>query len=295
MSATNHPCRIAYATSAEMPQFYEEDLGLVAALRAREIEPVVAIWTDPDHDWFQYDAVLIRTIWDYFRRYPEFLRWLDLLASLGVRTLNDNALLRWNSDKRYLVELEAAGVPVVPATLVAGHALAEAIARLDYDDLVVKPTVSGGAWHAFRGRRDDPALAIAIAAAPPSLQYLVQPFVPEVAREGEWSSLWFGGKPSHAVLKRPCDGEWRVQSDFGGSFDVLGAPAEVTQAAGRVLDAVNRLGFRPATYARIDGVLVGGRFLLMELEVIEPRLFFTGDPREAERLADVIGAGLRAG
>ena len=290
----NHSCRIAYATSAEMPQFYEEDLGLVAALRARGVEPVLAIWSDLDHDWCQYDAVLIRTIWDYFRRYPEFLRWLKRLASLGVRTLNENALLRWNSDKCYLLQLEAIGVPVVPTTFVSGDSLAHAIAQFDHDELVVKPTVSGGAWHAFRGRRDDPALAVAIAAAPKSMDYLVQPFVPEVVRDGEWSLLWFGGEPSHAVVKRACDGEWRVQSDFGGRFDVLGAPAEVTHAAGRVLDAVTSLGFRRTTYARIDGVLVDGQFLLMELEVIEPRLFFTGDPREADRFADAIVADLRA-
>jgi len=293
MPTISHSCRIAYATSAQMPQFYEEDLGLVAALRARGVEPLVAIWSDLDHDWSQYDAVLIRTIWDYFRRYPEFLRWLDRLASLGVRTLNDDALLRWNSDKRYLLELDAKGIAVVPTTLVPGEDLADVIARLDYDELVAKPTVSGGAWEAFRGRRDDPALAAAIAAAPKSLDYLVQPFVPEVVRDGEWSSLWFGGQPSHAVVKRAGDGEWRVQSEFGGRFDVLNAPAEVTRAAGRVLDAVTALGFRPTTYARIDGVLVGGRFLLMELEVIEPRLFFTGDPREADRLANAIVADLR--
>ncbi len=295
MSATNHSRRIAYATSAEMPQFYEEDLGLVAALRARGVDPVVTIWSDPDHDWSQYDAVLIRTIWDYFRRYPEFLSWLERLASLGVRTLNDNALLRWNSDKRYLLELEALGVPVVPTTLVSGAGLADTIARLDYDEFVAKPAVSGGAWRAFRGRRDDPALAAVIAAAPTSLDYLVQPFVPEVTRDGEWSSLWFGGEPSHAVAKRAGAGEWRVQSDFGGRFDVLDAPAEVTLAAGRVLDAIATLGFRPTTYARVDGVIVDGRFLLMELEVIEPRLFFTGDPREADQFADAIVADLRAG
>lgn len=292
MSNRVQTCRIAYATSAELPQFYDEDRGLIDALRARRVEPVVAIWNDPDHDWRQYDAVLIRTIWDYFIRYPEFLAWLDRLEAFGVRTLNEIALLRWNSDKRYLLELQSIGVPIVPTEFVAGNGIAEYLAQSSLDELVVKPTVSGGAWHAFRGRRDDPALQAAIAAAPGYLDYLVQPFVPEVLGDGEWSSLWFGGQPSHAVRKRPSADEWRVQSHFGGSIETQVAPAEVTRAAARVLDAITTLGFRPTTYARVDGVVVDGRFLLMELEVIEPRLYFTGDPREADRLADAIVADL---
>jgi glutathione synthase/RimK-type ligase-like ATP-grasp enzyme len=286
--------RVAFATSSELPHFYDEDHGLIAALRVRGVEPVVAVWSDPDQDWQQYDAIVIRTIWDYFRRYPEFLRWLERIEALGVQTINDSALLRWNSDKRYLLDLQSAGVPIVPSTLVHGSELANWIAQSTLDELVVKPTVSGGAWHAYRGRRNDPALRAAIADAPRHLDYLVQPFLPEVANDGEWSSLWFGGRPSHAVRKRPRKGEWRVQSDFGGSIEAAIAPAEVTTAAARVLAAVTALGYRPTTYARVDGVVVDGQFLLMELEVIEPRFYFTGDPVEADQLANAIVAALRA-
>ena len=129
---------------------------------------------------------------------------------------------------------------------------------------------------------------------PRTLDYLVQAFVPEIARDGEWSLLFFDGVYSHAVLKRAASGDFRVQSQFGGSVEALEPPAELLSSARDALAAVAALGFRDHAYARVDGVVVGGRFRLMELEMIEPALFLAQRPDAAERFANVLRQRLGA-
>ena len=274
--------RLALATYAGIPGVYPDDAPLVASLRARGVEPVPCLWDDPAVDWAGFDAVLIRTPWDYFQRYAEFLRWLDRLP---VPTINPAPMLRWNADKRYLLELEAQGVPIIPTRLAAGVGLGAALADRAGRDVVLKPRVSGGAWHTVRGVVGTPAFDAAVAALPPELDYLVQDFVPQVETDGEWSLLFFDGRYSHAVIKRPRRGDYRVQSQHGGSVEAAEPSAALIASAQRVLEATAALGHADAAYARVDGVLVEGRFLLMELEVIEPALFLAGRPDAADVLA----------
>jgi hypothetical protein len=279
--------RLALVTCAAMPGAYPDDAHLVASLQALGIEPVSCIWTDPAVDWSRFDAVLIRTPWDYFQRYDEWRQWLD---ALPVPTINPAPLLRWNADKRYLLELQAQGVPIIPMRVATGLELPALLAGLDGRDVVLKPTVSGGAWHTVRGVVGTPAFAAAVAQLPAELDYLVQDFVPEIVAEGEWSLLFFDGRYSHAVLKRPSGGDYRVQSQHGGSVEPVEPPAELIDSARQVLDATRALGFDEPAYARVDGVVCRGqrpllRFHLMELEVIEPALFLAGRPDAAERFA----------
>lgn len=281
-------CRLAVATSSELPAFQPDDLGLAAALEARDVESTICVWNDPRVDWSAFDAVLIRTVWDYYKHHAAFLAWLDRLDRLGVPTINDSALLRWNSDKRYLLELADHGVGIVPTRL-AGHAeLAAVLAALSAQQLVVKPTVSGGAWHTVRGTAGDVAFDAAVKQLPTAHDYLVQPFVPEIVSEGEWSLLYFGGRFSHAVLKRPAVGDFRVQSEFGGNVESAQPNAEMLAAAARALAAVAAIGHRDPTYVRVDGVICGDRFLIMELELIEPFLFLGTSTNAAAHLAQAV-------
>ena len=283
--------RLALATCEHLPGIHPDDVHLAAALAARGIEPVACTWSDPSVDWAGFDAVLIRTTWDYFQRYDEFLAWLDRLP---VPTINATPLLRWNSDKRYLLDLASHGVDIVPAQVAPAADLGMLLAAMAGQDLVIKPTVSGGAWHTVRGTAGDPDFEREVAALPRTLDYLVQAFVPEIARDGEWSLLFFDGDYSHAVLKRAASGDFRVQSQFGGSVEALEPPAELLSSARDALAAVAALGFRDHAYARVDGVVVGGRFRLMELEMIEPALFLAQRPDAAERFANVLRQRLGA-
>jgi glutathione synthase/RimK-type ligase-like ATP-grasp enzyme len=286
---------LAIATNDETREFHADDAPLVAALRARGVTPVACVWDDAGVDWRRRRAVLVRTIWDYFRKPAAFAAWLDALAASGADVVNPVATLRWNADKGYLAELEAAGVPSIPTRRVEAadaHALATALEACPWDDLVVKPAMSGGAWRTQRVARAALAGA-ALAELATHGPLLVQPYVPEVAAEGEWSLLFFAGRYSHAVLKRPAPRDFRVQHKHGGRAELATPERALVDAAAAVLDAAARLGHADLAYARVDGVVVDGRFRLMELEVIEPQLFLSWHPPAGDAFADVLVARLQ--
>jgi len=280
--------RLAIASSRQFPSVHPDDVHLVAVLKLLGIEPTVCVWNDPDVDWAAFDTVLIRTIWDYFEHYAAFLAWTHTLDRFGVTVINDTQLLRWNSDKRYLLDLERYGIPVIPTRVAQGAFLQAVLSQMADRDVVIKPAVSGGAWHTVRGKVGTADFEQAVATLPPQLDYLVQPFVPEIASDGEWSLLYFGGTYSHAVLKRPTEGDYRVQEQHGGSTMQATPDASIVQAGSNILAAVAALGHQAPIYARVDGVVVNGQFLLMELEVIEPSLFLAERPDAAERFARLL-------
>jgi glutathione synthase/RimK-type ligase-like ATP-grasp enzyme len=282
---------LALATSAHLPGVQPDDAHLAASLRRLGVEPTSCTWNDPAVDWSRFDAVLIRTTWDYFKLYAAFLQWLDRLP---VPTINPATLLRWNSDKRYLLELGARGIDIIDSRIATAAGLRDALAPLAGQDVVVKPTVSGGAWHTVRGVVGDAAFDIALAQLPADLDYLVQPFVRQVVDDGEWSLVFFDGQLSHAVIKRPAQGDYRVQGDFGGRAEPVEPPASIVAAAQRALAAVADLGHPDHAYVRVDVVQVDDRFALMELEMIEPGLHLGPRPDAAERFARNLHARLRA-
>jgi Glutathione synthase/Ribosomal protein S6 modification enzyme (glutaminyl transferase) len=238
--------------------------------------------------------VLIRTIWDYHKHPAAFGQWLDRLDRLGVAMLNDSRLLRWNSDKRYLFELARLGVATIPTRLAHGSELARVLASMPGASVVVKPTISGGAWQTLRGEVGDDAFAASVAQLPTALDYLVQPYLPEIASAGEWSLLYFGGEYSHAVIKRPAAGDYRVQSEYGGSVDPVQPDAAILADAGNALSVAAAMGYGDLAYARVDGVISAGHFLIMELELIEPFLFLAEQPLTAERFARQLVSRLDA-
>jgi glutathione synthase/RimK-type ligase-like ATP-grasp enzyme len=275
--------RVALATSADHPELHEHDLPLVDALRAAGLDPVAEVWTDPSVDWSAYDAVLLRSVWDYHVRYDEFTEWLGLVDKGGVPVINNSDLVRWNGDKRYLVELRERGVPIVPSQIAAGACLREVVAGLDGQEIVIKPTVSASARHTVRGIAGSDELSRAMDHLPDTV-YLVQPFVHEIVTDGEWSLMFIDGEFTHAVVKRPAAGDYRVQLMFGG-VSVLADPSpDVLESARAALEAASA----GTLYARVDGVVVNGRFLLMELELIEPYLFLPEFPAAAHKLAAAV-------
>jgi len=283
--------QLALATSALIPGIHADDAHFVESLIRVGVEPTTCVWNDPGVDWSRFDAVLIRTTWDYFKLYPAFKVWLD---QLPIPTINNTALLRWNSDKRYLLELETLGVEVIPTRTAKGTELAASLATMHGQKVVIKPTISGGAWHTLLGVVGDEEFAQAITQLPAEFEYLLQPFLPEIMADGEWSLLFFDGQYSHAILKRAASGDYRVQAMFGGSEEAVEPSAVMIASAERALAAVATLGHPDHAYVRVDGVLVDGRFLLMELEMIEPHLFLTHRPDAAERFASNLRRRLDA-
>ncbi|TPG11651.1 hypothetical protein EAH75_11665 [Rhodanobacter glycinis] len=295
MSVHTAARRLALATSLDHPSIQPDDAYLATSLERLGIQPIVCVWNDPAVDWSTFDAVLIRTIWDYFKHHAAFLDWLDRLDRLGVPTINDSALLRWNSDKSYLLELARHDVAIIPTRLARAAELPDVLATMPGQQVVIKPTISGGAWHTLRGSVGDATFAQAVTQLPRDYDYLVQPFVPEILSAGEWSLLYFAGEFSHAVIKRPAAGDYRVQGEHGGSAEPARPDDATLAAAERALAAVAAIGHGDHAYVRVDGVISKGRFLIMELELIEPFLHLADHPAAAERLAqDVLGRLARA-
>jgi glutathione synthase/RimK-type ligase-like ATP-grasp enzyme len=250
--------------------------------------PIPEIWSDAAVDWGSFDALVIRTPWDYFERAAEFRAWLDARLASGVLICNAGEILDWNYDKRYLQDLEAAGVPLVPTLCIQRGEQADvaALARdRGWSEIVVKPTISGGAYRTYRFLVEDAAAyAKEIDATLADRGVLVQPFLPEILSDGELSLLFFDGVYSHAVCKRPRPGDYRVQFQFGGTTEAVEVePALVEQARACVLAAPSL-----PVYARVDGVVKDGRFLLMELEVFEPLMFLARHPEAPGRFARAV-------
>ena len=240
----------ALAMSAELAAAggTEEDRLLAAALRHEGCEIELAAWTDGD-DWRRYASVLVRSCWDYHLRPADFFAWIDRLESRGTPVLNPVPLLRWNVDKRYLLDLEARGVPIVPTVFgerFARDDLDRLRERWATDRLVAKPSIGATAYGCRRLGRGD-----AVDAGnedPSAATVLVQPFLPAVVEEGEWSLMLFDGELSHTVVKRPAAGEFRVQKEWGGSFRRAEPDGGLVALARRAVEAVDPL---PA-YARVD-------------------------------------------
>jgi len=284
--------RVALATSAHLAHLIPDDHLAVRALEERGITGEPAVWSDTSVRWEAFDAVVIRTCWGYHHRVDEFLAWIARLEDAGVAFFNPAAVVRWNADKRYLADLERRGVPVIHTHWVeAGEriSLRKVLEGNGWDDAVMKPAVSAGAHETWRVRGWSPVDEERFGGLLASGAVLVQPFVPAIATHGEWSVMFFGDEYSHAVVKRPAPGDFRVQEVHGGSHEPCDAPAVVRDAARRVLDHAPG----PRLYARVDGCVVNGGFRLMELELIEPQLFFGSDADAPGHFAAAVATVLQ--
>ena len=238
-------------------------------------------------------CVLPLLAWGYHFDHERWLQACETWQRDAVPMANPARVLAWNSDKLYLSELAMRGV-AVPYTRwtnrLTPQELAHVFEQTGAAELIVKPAVSGGAW---KTRRVRPGEAVDAAA---DACMLIQPYLPTIESEGETSLLYFGGRLSHAVNKRPVDGEFRVQEEFGGQYALLSPPpAGAVALAEQVLAAIDA----PLLYARIDMVPdVDGRWLLMEAELIEPDFYLGVDPAQgagfARALRDRLAEGATA-
>jgi O-ureido-D-serine cyclo-ligase len=294
---------IALATTPEAHPLDEDWGPLSEALRERGYAVEAPDWEDASVDWGRYALVLPRATWNYVDRLPAFLAWAERVASV-TRLENDPATIRWNTDKRYLLDLEREGAPIIPTWVTpAGTAWTP---PPDCADYVVKPAVGAGSRGArrFRAEQAEHARAHAARLQREGATVITQPYLASVDDAGETALVCFDGRHSHAIRKAAI--LEREDAD-GGLFEPervagLFAPERITPRAAardelavaeRVLSAVTKRLGRAPLYARVDLIRDdAGQPRVLELEMTEPSLFFRHSPGSAGRLVEAIAAAL---
>ncbi len=304
-AAAPSPRRLVAAAGPEFPDLHDDWPLLRAALARQGVDASTAVWSDPEVDWTAYGLVLANGVWDNIHHVDEFLAWVDHVAgTLGVRVVNSPAVLHWNIDKRYLRDLESAGVPVVPTLWVEpggepGPAASEAdhpeSSDLDLPDgeIVVKPSVSGGGFQTARylphehgsARRHIADLTASGRTA------MVQSYQRAVDDAGEVGLIFLGGGFSHAMHKEPMirRGTGPRPSLIENQVVTPAIASAAQLALGHAAVAAAERLHGPVSYARVDTVEDDdGRPLVLELELLDPALFFVTDPAGAARFARVL-------
>ncbi len=273
---------------AELNNTMSEANLLHTAFASRGIELDIISGINVSVDWSRYNAALPLGCWGYHRDPIAWRDWLTMIAE-HVQLINDVRILHWNTDKSYLIDLETNGIDVAPFLhfpVLSSPDLREELARVGWHRYVIKPTISANAQRTVvaEGEPSTELLALSkeiLAGA----GLLVQPFFEEIPEQGEWSLIFFGGLFSHAVLKRPKFGDFRSQPDHGAHVSPVEPTTQIVAQAAAAL----AIAPRSPAYARVDGFLRGGRFNLIELELIEPRLFLeTTNSLAAEKFCDSV-------
>jgi glutathione synthase/RimK-type ligase-like ATP-grasp enzyme len=280
---------ILVATSAALPGLAPDDRLLLRALRALGLSAEPAVWEDPHAAWHQASLCVIRSTWDYAYRRSEFLAWAERTAA-SLALWNPAPVVVWNTHKRYLVDLADRGVPTVPTRVLAAGtpvSLDAVVRETGWDTVILKAAVAQTGRYLRRVAPDDrDAGQRHLDRLLPHEDMLLQPFLPGVTAEGETSLVFVNGAFSHAVRKRPAAEDFRVHDDYGGSVD----PVDATEPQREVAEAALAAAGAPLLYGRVDLVPGPTGPVVMELELVEPDLYFRTAPGSAERMARAIAA-----
>jgi glutathione synthase/RimK-type ligase-like ATP-grasp enzyme len=275
--------RCAFLTMDSLDGFFAYDDMLFGPLSQHGWQVELVSWRKPNVDWDQYDIVVVRSTWDYQTDAAAFITVLAQIDASTARLENSLRLITWNISKDYLKDIQDQGISIVPTLWCQqfdAAKIAEAFNTFSTTELVIKPLISANADHTYRLSREkllmqSQDLAKAFAMRP----FMVQPFVPAIVEEGEYSLFYFGGRYSHCIIKMPKADDFRVQEEHGGTLRLI-EPCEEMLTQGR-----HTMASLPddALYARVDLVRFANEFVVMEIELIEPSLYFNMDPASPER------------
>jgi glutathione synthase/RimK-type ligase-like ATP-grasp enzyme len=279
--------KCAFLTLDEAGDFVIDDEHAIQPLNDLGWQVATLSWRQGQTPWSDFDIVIIRSTWDYWNDVPGFL---NTLEQINQETMLANRLdlVRWNLSKTYMRDLQQKGIGIVPtlwATSLEAGFLSSYVSRLGGDEIVIKPVVGANGEDAFRVSKNDTAEKLeSIAGCFRNRDCMIQPFMPGIIDEGEYSLFFFAGDYSHAILKIPAQSEFRSQEERGAEIRSVEPEEKLVDRARRAMDTLS-----PAPlYARIDFVRSEGDFLVMELELIEPSLYLRMDPMAPGRFAAAI-------
>ncbi|MBP6619706.1 MAG: hypothetical protein KA188_05595 [Leadbetterella sp.] len=276
--------KIAIATYNKLPDLTENDRLLIPIFEAKGHTIVPEIWDNPEVDWTTYDIVLIRSTWDYYLKPESLKKWISQFVNSKTRLINPPEIVLKNSHKFYLKELSKKGVNIIPSLFSSEKIDLETIKI--WKKVVIKPAVSAGSHETEVFETANLTQEILDAKIGYG-DWLIQPFLEEIKSAGEISMLFFGGEFSHAIQKVPKSGDFRVQKQFGAQYLKYVPSLELISIAKNIVEITGK----ESAYARIDGVMTNNGFLLMEVEMIEPDLFFEHTPEGPNRFVEAVLAG----
>ncbi len=276
-------------TSAALPELNPSDRSLKDVLEKHDHSCDIFVWDQiqpgPDRTLIygsekkNYDALIVRSTWDYYKKLPQFL---EFTQQCSIPLINPFEVIRWNSNKKYLLRFEQAGIPIVPTKVFSSLQQIQETA-LSWNKVVVKPSVSASSFMTYLWDQNQiPQKTQQIQDIFSHSELIMQPFLNEIQEFGEISLVYFriGGKPkfSHAILKQAKSGDFRIQQDYGGTATAYPATPEDLKFANSVLEQVKE----PWVYARVDAIPSKSGLLLCELEMIEPELFMATSKNKKE-------------
>ena len=279
--------KIGLLTCERLSELTPADQLLIPELAKYNIIAKAVIWDDKTINWNNFDYLVFRNIWDYFEKESEFNLWLDQIEKLGVKTLNPIEVIKQNKHKFYLREMEKNGIQIIPTVFIdktINLNLSELIPP-HWKKAVIKPAFSGGAYQTEVFDIDDiDNINEQYKSIASEKELLLQEFMPEIQTLGETSFIFFNKKFSHCVNKKPIEGDFRVQSQFGGKYIISEPNSELIKKAQKVVDQFDD----NLLYARVDGIVIENELHLMEVECIEPDLYFELSEGSQNRLVKSI-------
>ena len=280
--------RCAFLSMDSLEGYFAYDHMLFTPLKAYGWEVEEVSWRKADVDWDQFDVVVVRSTWDYQQDAKDFVSCLQRIDASRAVLANSMQLLLWNIDKGYLKDIAGQGINIVPTrwhNIFDLDDVADAFEYFAVGEIVLKPTISANADHTYRLNREQlltqgKALQKVFSQRP----FMVQPFLPAVVDEGEYSLFYFNGHYSHCILKKPKTDDFRVQEEHGGQLTAVQPSDEMLTQARHTMASMPD----DALYARIDLLRCGDEFAVMEIELIEPSLYFNMDEHAAQCFADAF-------
>ncbi len=281
--------KIAFVTYKNEPGLTKDDKVLAHYLSQKDMVISPAVWDDANVNWQQFDAVVLRSTWDYFEKPDAFNKWLDKLASLNCNVLNPVSVIRWNQNKKYFIDFSKKGILLPPYRICFrnGHiSLKKIMEDNNWCKAVVKPAISGGSYNTWVTTSATVSTdEIRFTEMLQSGDVIIQKFVDEIITNGELSLIFINKKFSHAICKKARENDFRVQTQFGGTAEPIQPGKNILKIATDILNEISE----PLLYARVDGIETNeGEFLLMELELIEPVLFVAANDNACENFYNAL-------
>ena len=271
-----------------LENFFANDTLLFEPLKAKGWLAEEVSWRKPDVDWNDYDVVIIRTAWDYQTDVTAFKACLQNIEASSAQLHNSLSIVEWNISKNYLKELQNQGINIVPTWWCDAFSHTKLQTRLkhfDTSETVIKPLVSANSDHTYRltsEKLEEQAEYLSTVFA--EREFMAQPFLTGIVEEGEYSLFYFAGHYSHSILKQPAKNDFRVQEEHGGQLSSIQPCKEMLTTARHCLAALPE----DVLYARIDLVRHQNEFAVMEIELIEPSLYFNMDAESPQRFVDAF-------